>query len=177
MQEYLFSKQELNLIKFLKTETPFRIWSDPIEYIFEYVDFYIALQIKCVKSFNLGYIIEGNKNSFKDSQLTQYVLKAKLEKVNNKYISQQASKQLSANEKVNEISVVRTLLYFCKYRRIKENPTYYEGDSYISNPDFELDEKLKIEKKFLADIGIVVHLNNRNLNCFIMENDDDFSTN
>ena len=86
MQEYLFSKQELNLIKFLKTETPFRIWSDPIEYIFEYVDFYIALQIKCVKSFNLGYIIEGNKNSFKDSQLTQYVLKAKLEKVNNKYI-------------------------------------------------------------------------------------------
>ena len=104
-------------------------------------------------------------------------MKAKLEKVNNKYISQQASKQLSANEKVNEISVVRTLLYFCKYRRIKENPTYYEGDSYISNPDFELDEKLKIEKKFLADIGIVVHLNNRNLNCFIMENDDDFSTN
>jgi hypothetical protein len=41
----------------------------------------------------------------------------------------------------------------------------------------EINKELKIERTILADVGLWIRLDKKVLNCFIIDNDDDFSTN
>ncbi|MDN3725561.1 hypothetical protein QRD02_14340, partial [Aequorivita sp. SDUM287046] len=45
------------------------------------------------------------------------------------------------------------------------------------NPNLEINKELKIERTCLADVGLWIQLDKKVLNCFIIDNDDYFSTN
>jgi hypothetical protein len=94
MKEYLFSEKELKLIEFLKFNSPKKIWSEPIFYIFEYENFYLELGIECAEKLNLGFISENKFENTANSDLEQYVMIAKLKKINLKFKPQAGSELL-----------------------------------------------------------------------------------
>ncbi|WP_040279750.1 hypothetical protein [Psychroserpens damuponensis] len=177
MKEYLFSEKELKLIEFLKSNSPKKIWLEPIFYIFEYDNFYIELGIKCAEKIKLGFIPEKKFINMSVSDFEQYVMIATLKRVNQKFKPQTGSELLIANEKIIELNIVRTLLFYCQHEQSKERSDFFNTDSYQINPDLGINKELKIERTCLADVGLWIRLNNKILNCFILDNDDDFSTN
>jgi hypothetical protein len=177
MKEYLFSKEELKLIQFLKSHSPKKIWLEPIYYIFEYEKYYIQLGIECAEKINLGYIPE---KKIKNEQITgfeQYVMIAKLKKVNLTFKPQVGSQLLSENKKFTEINTVRTLLFYCQHKQSKEHSNFFNTDSYQINPNLKINDEFKIDRTFLVDVGLWIRLGEKVINSFILENDDDFSTN
>jgi len=174
MKEYLFSENELELIKFLKSNSPKKIWCEPICYIFEYDNFYIELSIECAQKINLDSIPEINERI---SDFDQYVMIAKLKRVNLKFKPQSGSELISEDEKITEINIVRTLLLYCQHLQSKDHSHFFTLDSYQINPMSEINKELKVKRSFLADVGLWIKLENKFLSCFIIDNDDDFSTN
>ncbi|MEX0996315.1 MAG: hypothetical protein WDZ45_04645 [Flavobacteriaceae bacterium] len=174
MKEYLFSENELELIKFLKIDSPKKIWWEPICYIFEYDNFYIELSIESAKKINLGSIPEINERI---SDFDQFVMIAKLKRVNLKFKLQSGSELISEDEKIIEVNIVRTLLLYCQHIQSKDDSHYFTLDSCQINPMSEINKELKVKWTCLADVGLWIRLENKILNCFIIENDDDFSTN
>ncbi|MCK0114664.1 hypothetical protein M8845_18615 [Gelidibacter japonicus] len=177
MKEYLFSEKELELIEYLKSNSPKKIWFEHIQYIFEYDNFYLKLEIECAEKLRLGYIPEKKFIERPTSDLEQYVMVTKLEKINLKFQSQTGSELLSSNENITEVNIVRTLLFYCQHVQSKEHSNFFNTDSHQINPNLEIDKKLKIEQTCLADVGLWIRLDKKVLNCFIIDNDDDFSTN
>jgi len=88
MKEYLFSEEELKLVQFLKSDSPKKIWLEPVFYIFEYKNFYIQLGIECAEKINLGYIPQEKIKNEWISDFEQYVMVANLKKVNQTFESQ-----------------------------------------------------------------------------------------
>jgi hypothetical protein len=177
MNEYLFSEKELKLIDFLKSNSPKKIWHEPIFYIFEYDNFYIELGIECAENIKLGYIPEKKFINIPTSDFEQYVMIATLERVNSEFKPQTGSELLMTNEKITELNIVRTLLFYCQHKQSKDHSNFFNTDSYQINPNLEINMKLKVVKTCLADVGLWIRLNDKILNCFIIDNDDDFSTN
>lgn len=177
MKAYLFSENELELIKFLKSNSPNKIWWEPIFYIFEYDDFYIELGIECSEKMNLGYVAEKKFINSPDSHLEQYVMTAKLKRINLKFKPQTGSELLIVNEKITELNIVRTLLLFCKPKQSGKHSHLFYNDSHQINPNLEIDKELKVERTYLADVGLWIRFEDKILNCFIIDNDDDFTTN
>jgi len=177
MKEYLFSEKELKLIEFLKFNSPKKIWSEPIFYIFEYENFYLELGIECAEKLNLGFISENKFENTANSDLEQYVMIAKLKKINLKFKPQAGSELLTENESITEINIVRTLLFFCKYRQSSENSNFFTSESFQINPKLKIDKHLHLKHSYLVDVGLQIKINDNHLNCFILENDDDFQMN
>ena len=165
MKEYLFSNNELNLIKFLKSNSPKRIWMEPIFFIFEYDDFYIELGIECAEKLNLDFEFE------------QFAMIATLNKRNQEFKPQLGSELLVENKNITEINIVRTLLFYCQPVKSKPHSNFFNLNSSQINPTLELDKKLKIQQTRIVDVGLWIKLNKKVLNCFIIDNDDDFSIN
>jgi hypothetical protein len=177
MKQYLFSKIELELIEFLKSNSPKRIWFEHIQYVFEYDSFYLKLEIECAEKLRLGYIPEKKFIIEPASDFEQYAMVTKLKRVNSKFQSQTGSELLSSNEKITEVNIVRTLLFYCQHIQSKNHSNFFNTDSYQINPNLEINKDLKIERTILADVGLWIRLDKKVLNCFIIDNDDDFSTN
>lgn len=177
MKEYLFSEKELKLIEFLKSNSPKKIWWEPIFYIFEYDNFYIELEIECTEKLNLGFISENKSTNTMISDLEQYVMIAKLKKLNLKFKPQTGSELLFENESITEINIVRTLLFFCKHRQSSENSNLFTSDSFLINPKLEIANDLLIQQSYLVDVGLQIKINDNYLNCFILENGEDFQMN
>jgi hypothetical protein len=104
MKTYLFDTDDFVLISYLKSETPKKIWWSPIQYIFEYEDFYIEAQIYCS---------EKNLVSFNDYG---FIMSVNFEKVSGKYSNVNGCIVLSENRRISNIYIVRTLIYFHDYR-------------------------------------------------------------
>tara|TARA_R110000823_G_scaffold315693_1_gene450222 strand:+ start:14162 stop:14764 length:603 start_codon:yes stop_codon:yes gene_type:complete len=177
MKEYLFSENELELIKILKSNPPKKIWWEPIFYIFEYDNFFIELGIECAEKINLGCDSEKMAKNTPISDLEQYVMIAKLKRVNHNFKPQIGSELLIVNEKITELNIVRTLLFYCQHKQSQDRSHLFYLDSSQINPKLEISKELKIERTFLADVGLWIRCDNKILNCFIIDNDDDFSTN
>jgi|GEM_PF-1705339 hypothetical protein len=177
MKQYLFSKNELELIEYLKSNSPKRIWFEHIQYIFEYDRFYLKLEIECAEKLRLGYIPAKKFINEPASDFEQYAMVTKLKRVNSKFQSQSGSELLSSNEKITEVNIVRTLLNYCQHIQSKDHSNFFNTDSYQINPNLEINKELKIERTILADVGLWIRLDKKVLNCFIIDNDDDFSTN
>ena len=177
MKEYLFSEKELRLIDFLKSNSPKKIWLEPIFYIFEYDNFYIELGIECAENIRLGYIPDKKIINIPTSDFEQYVMIATLKRVNSEFKPQTGSELLMTNEKITELNIVRTLLFYCQHKQSNEHSNFFNTDSSQINPNLEINKELKIEQTCLADVGLWIRLNDKILNCFIIDNDDDFSTN
>ncbi|MCL8009387.1 hypothetical protein M8845_18325 [Gelidibacter japonicus] len=177
MKEFLFSEEELKLIEYLKSNSPKRIWLEPIFYIFEYDNFYIELGIECAEKIQLGYLPEKKFTTQPINDFEQYVMVARLKKVNYKFKSQKGSELWIENEKITEVNIVRTLLFYCQHVQSKEHSNFFNTESSQINPNLKINKELKIERTCLADVGLWIRLDRKVLNCFIIDNDDDFSTN
>lgn len=177
MKEYIFSDIELNLISFLQSNSPNKIWLEPLSYVFEYDDFYIELGVECVEIIRLDYISESKKENILVSDFEQYVMTTKLKKINQKFKRQVGSELLSKNEKISEINIVRTLLFYCQPKQSKQHSHFFNVYSSQINPSFQLKDELKVKETRLVDVGLWIRLDKKNINCFLVDNDDDFSEN
>lgn len=177
MKEYLFSKNELNLVKFLKFNSPKRIWLEPIFFIFEYDNFYIELGIECAESIKLDYAPKKQFSSKTTSDFEQYAMAATLKKRNREFKPQMGSELLVEDENITEVNIVRTLILYCQHSQSKDHSNFFNLDSSQINPSLELDKELNIQQTRIVDIGLWIKLDKKVLNCFIIDNDDDFSTN
>lgn len=165
MTTYLFSDEELSHLKFIRENSPIRIWYEYIQYVFEYENFYFTLKVELAEKIYQAKEFE-----------VQYAMKTEIKFIEDKFVAQQGSQLLSENEKITEIEIVRTKLYFAKYRQITES--YNESDSSQINPNKSLPTNIEIEKAIIVDVGISATLeNNRILNLFVNDNDDDFTSN
>jgi hypothetical protein len=164
MKTYLFDIDDFVLISYLKSETPKKIWWTPIEYIFEYENFYIQLEIYCC---------EENPISFNDYG---YIMSVKLEKVNGNYTNVNGCKLLSENRKISNIYIVRTQIYFHDFRNPEyvENKNYNYFDEFLAHPNEKLEKNIKVESINLVDIGLLINIENDFIDAFVKENDDDF---
>ncbi|MBD3581554.1 hypothetical protein [Flavobacterium selenitireducens] len=161
--EFIFKDEDLKILNFIKANTPNNIWNNFIEYIFDYDKFYFSLEIYCAAKFKLDNISE------------QYAMATRIKFVEETFQSE-AAEMLCSNESILNIEMVRSLLVFEPHSEIKgtKNPSYSNG-SFQINP--ELVSTSKTSNKCLVDIGLLLELKNKNLNCFILENDEDFSVN
>ena len=165
MEIHLFSNEELSHLKFIRENSPIRIWYEYIQYVFEYENFYFTLEVELAEKIYQAKEFE-----------VQYAMKTEIKFIEDKFVAQQGSQLLSENEKITEIEIVRTKLYFAKYRQITES--YNESDSSQINPNKSLPTNIEIEKAIIVDVGISATLeNNRILNLFVNDNDDDFTSN
>jgi hypothetical protein len=164
MKTYLFDTDDFVLISYLKSETPKRIWWTPIQYIFEYQDFYIEAEIYCC---------EKNPVSFNDYG---FIMSVKFEKINGKYTNIEGSIVLSENRKISNIYIVRSLLYFQDYRNPKyiENKNYNCVGGFLTHPNEELEKDIKLECRNLVDVGLLINIENDFIDAFVKDNDDDF---
>ena len=164
MKKYLFDTDDFILISYLKSETPKKIWWTPIEYIFEFEDFFIKLEIYCC---------DKNPVSFNDYG---QIMSVTLEKINGKYTNFDGCSVLSESRKISNIYIVRTLIYFHDYR----NPKYIENKNYKYFGDFQINPNEKPEKDIifetlnLVDVGLLINIENDFIDAFVKENDDDF---
>lgn len=162
MKTYLFDTDDFILISYLKSETPKKIWWTPIQYVFEYEDFYIEAEIYCC---------EKNPVSFNDYG---FLMSIKFDKVNGKYTNVNGCIVLSENRKISNIYIVRTLIHFHDYR----NPKYIEHENYncvggiLTHPSDKLEKE--IETINLVDVGLLINIENDFIDAFVKENDDDF---
>lgn len=180
MKKYIFSEAELDIIRFLKHENPRRIWWNPIQYIFDFDYLHIIIEIQCAEKLMIDdisseYIIKSEKGEI--NVLEQYVRNVSLEKVISEYTPNETCRLLCSNEEINDIKIVRTLLYFCKHRISEQNKGQFFCDSSLINPNLQIDKNIKVERTYLVDVGLLIILKDKFLNCFILENDDDFERN
>lgn len=182
MKEYLFSEEEVDLICFIKFNKPIKIWYDIIHFVFVYKDFYISFEVECLDKFILNETIEedeliSNIDSLKFFE--QYAMALRIKKNLGIYISNEASEEISINEDVKEVFLVRSLYYYAKHKEIKgtKNKSFYLS-SCIINPNKKNDKNIKVERKYLVDTGIVIQFENDTfLNCFLQNNDEDLAIN
>ena len=182
MKKYLFTEEEIDLIRFIKLNNPVNIWSNIIQYIFDYEEFHIRFEIECCEKILLDENYEenivktenGNHNIFE-----QYVMSVKIEKVNKPFVTNEASEKISSNEKIIEIYLLKSLYYFTKHKEIKGNKNKtYSNESGIINPNIEINKNIEIGNKYIVDVGIMILTESNNfLNCFIHNNDEDFGIN
>ncbi len=164
MEIYLFSEEELSHLKFIRENSPLRIWYEYIRYVFEYEDFHFTLEVKLAEKISKGLEI-----------LSQHAMKTEMRFIEDKFVAQKGSELLSENKKITEIEIFRTKLYFTKHTQIKEN--YYEANSGQINPEKDLPANIEVEKVIIVDAGISVTLDKKTvLNLFINDNDDDFTS-
>jgi len=172
MNEFLFDKNDIDLIKIIWSQNPTKIWFEHTRCVFEYVSFNIELHVELAEKFLIETILiseYGNK------QIEQYVMTAKFEKINSEYKPSSVAALISENEKIIEISIARTMLSFVKPKQFAENKNSFQNDSFLINPKLA-SEKIS-DKQYLVDVGIKIHTESKILNCFILENDEDFDRN
>jgi hypothetical protein len=172
LTKYLFSDEEIELIKFLAVNNPKRIWIEPISYIFEYDSFYLELGIKLAEKFFVETILSFNTG---ESHYEKYVMQATIKQIDSTYQPQELSVVVYEEKNISKISIARTLLYFTKPTQSKEHINSYNDIINLINPEIPL--LLDAEKKFLVDVGLLIHIDDKDLNCFILQNNDDFEMN
>ncbi len=164
MKAYLFSDEEKLHLKFIRDNSPIRIWNEYIQYVFEYKNFYFILKAKLAE-----------KVCQEDESLFQFAMTTEMKFVDEKFVVQDGCELLCENEPISDVEIVRTKLYFTKYYKLKEN--YYRTDSGQINPEMDLPKNIEINEIIIVDAGIGIKLENKRiLNLFINENDDDFTS-
>jgi len=170
-KKYLFNDSELELIQFMKSNPPVRIWLDVIYYVFEYDDFHIQMMVNCAERINLDFP-DLKERHFLD----QYVMVTNFKKISDRFQPQGImSELLIENQTVKEIFIVRTMLCFSEHTQIETNS--YNSDSFQINPNLFNSEDKKIKFRALADVGLSIEFRDKTVDCFIVDNDDDFLRN
>jgi hypothetical protein len=162
LKSYLFNSDDYNLIRYLKSETPQKIWWTPIQYIFEYERFYIELRIHCCEDKPISI------NNY------SYIMTIKLKKIFGKYSNFGGSIILTENRRISNIYIVRTIIYFHDYsnRKYTEHRNHPYFGHFQINPKEKLDTE--IENPYLVDIGLLINMDSDFIEAYSKDNDDDF---
>jgi len=165
MEIHLFSNEELSHLKFIRENSPKRIWFEFIQYVFEYENFHFTLEIETAQ-----------KIMFEEQIVPQYAMKSVIKFLDEKFVPQESSQLIAESKIVAEIEIIRTKLYFTDIKEISQN-SYYSESNQI-NPDKDLPKNINIKKTVVVNVGICLTLQNREVfNFFINDNDDDFNSN
>jgi hypothetical protein len=164
MRNYLFSDEEISHLKYIRENSPIRIWFEHIQYVFEYEKFNFTLEVELAEKVNLS-------DSIKNNHLRQYAMKTAMRFKDKKFVAQEGSELLVENQKIEKIEIARTKLYFTQHTKISES--LYNSESGQINPNQNLPKN--IENEITVDAGVVLKLENRKIfNLLIIDNDDDF---
>jgi len=187
MKKYLFTDKDFETIRLIKSKTPNKIWFNVIQYILDYGDSYIALEVKSTVA----------PSYFATTHTYESTIGFSI--VNKTFIPNELSILLCENENVTDIYIVRTLIYHSEYRKpvkkeknkIKslltsirpENKDKFDTlinqidgitNDFLINPGSVLPDNLDPASTNLVDVGILIGLNNKYIKAFIEDNSDDF---
>jgi hypothetical protein len=187
MRKYFYSQNDLELLRFLKSTIPNKIWWNYIQYIFDYRDFYIKIEADSLP--------ELPDNNEKYARVTI----ASLKKVDEKYDPSEVALLLCENQKILEVYIVRTQVFFSELKKPKKAETSAikgflnslsghktsKFDQFINNiegiysdtnihPTSALPANTSPRLVSLIDVGILIKINNVYIKSFIQNNSDDF---
>lgn len=141
-----------------------KIWFCVVEYIFEFENFYIKLEIESSKDLPVAFD-EYHK-----------IMVAKIKRIDEKYTPYDGSVLITKDDKIKEIFVVTTLIYFFDYRdklyKGHENFGYF-GD-FLINPKSKLGEEIHPKITNLVHVGLLLKTSTGYIDSFIRDNNDDF---
>ena len=164
MRNYLYSDEELSNLKYIRDNSPIRIWFEHIQYVFEYEKFNFTLEVKLAEKINLSDSIQNN-------HLKQYAMKTAMKFKDKKFVAQEGSELVAENPKIDKIEIARTKLYFAQHTKKSEN--LWNSESGQINPNQNSPKNTEIE--ITVDAGVILKLENRKIfNLLIIDNDDDF---
>jgi hypothetical protein len=187
MKKYLFSNKDFEIIKLLKSKTPKKIWYNVIQYIIDYGDSYIQLEVKSTTDPS-EYEITHTYESTVGFSI-----------INDTFIPSELSIQLCENDKITDIYIVRTLIYHSVYRKpdkkeknkifsiltsIRPNNedkfdtliNQIEGitNDYVVNPNSVIPSNVNPESANIVDVGLLICLDDKYIKAYIQNNDEDF---
>lgn len=184
MKEYLYEKEDFEILKRLKSETPIKIWWEMIQYVFEYENYYISLEIQALE-----------KKPF-TSNHPENVVTPKFKVINKKYKPSEIAVVIAENMSITGSYIVRTILYFETSSVVtskekkgflkifqqfgRKNKKYFESMlnsamSYsinVQHPDIPF--IAEAVEPYVVDVGYVFLLDDKIMECFLEENSDDF---
>ena len=164
MRNYFYSDEELSHLKYIRDNSPIRIWFEHIQYVFEYEKFNFTLEVELAEEVNLS-------DSIKNKHLKQYAMKTAIKFKGEKFVAQEGSELIVENQKIEKIEIARTKLYFAQHTKISKN--LWNSESGQVSPTQNLLKKSEIE--ITVDVGVILKLENRKIyNLLIIDNDDDF---
>lgn len=182
---YLFNDIEKSIIRKLKNSEPISVWTEFVRVIFEFENSYIEIDCLPEKA---------------DSQnITDEAMTVKIREIKNKYQPNQQATKIKEKNKITDIKIARTLLYFTdsitetkkvkkldsKWNRMlskisgvrkSEIDKLLEGTSssyhsqIICRPDSEDAKNASAEYYNLIDVGIVVEFDNQYLPALVQGN-------
>jgi hypothetical protein len=187
MKRYLFSDNDFEIIRLLKSKTPKKIWFNVIQYIIDYGDSYLKLEVKSTTDPS-NYAITHTYESTISFSIEKSI-----------FTPTELSIQLCENENINEIYIVRALIYHSIYRKLdkKEKKNFMsilnsirpgkkdefnalinniEGvtNDFVVHPNSGLPQTIDSDLTNLVDVGLLICLKDRYIKAFIENNSDDF---
>ena len=164
MKKYLYSEKDLEIIKYLKSKKPLKIWWNVTHYIFQYPDFYITIKIVRSPEPPVSFNNQG------------YIMTAGLKKNDEQFKPSDIAICICENEKISDVYIVRTMLYYHDYRKTKNTDSTMSGyfGDFIVHPDSVVDKDVNPETLNLVDVGLLFKIKEKYINAYIRDNDDDF---
>jgi hypothetical protein len=187
MKKYLFTDIDFEIIRLIKSKTPNKIWFNVIQYIIDYGDSYVKLEVKPTTDPS-NYAIRHTYESTIGFSI-----------VKETFTPCELSIQLCKNENITDIYIVRTLIYHDEYREPGKNEkkefkslltsirpeskdkfdtflNQIDGihNDFVVNPNSVLPDNIDPETTNLVDVGLLICLKNKFIKAFIEGNDDDF---
>jgi hypothetical protein len=187
MKKYLYTESDIEVIRQLKFQTPKKIWWNVIQYVFEFEDNNLIIESKCSNELP----VTSNSHA--------RVMISEIKKSNDIFTPNEMSILLCENEKITDIFIARTLLYFSDYEKPKKSfkkiiisllnsirgSNDKKIDSYLNqidgiyhdfviHPNSDLVLNINEESKNLVDVGLLIVLNNKFIKSYLEQNDDDY---
>jgi len=187
MKKYLFTDKDFEIIRMLKSKTPQKIWFNVIQYVIDYGDSYINLEVKSTTDLSKYEITHSIESTIGFSI------------INETFSPSELSILVCENENITDIHIVRTFIYHSEYRKPNkkdkkifksfltsirpENKDNFDtfinqidgiNNDFVINPNSVLPDNVNPESTNLVDVGLLIGLKNKYIKAFIEDNDDDF---
>lgn len=187
MKKYLFTDKDFEIIRLIKSKTPQKIWFNVFQYVIDYGDSYINIEVKST----------NDPSNYKITHCFESTISFSI--INVTFSPGELSILLCENENITDIYIVRTLIYHSEYRKPNkkdknifkslltsirpENTDKFDTfinqinaitDDFIINPNSVLPDNVNPESTNLVDVGLLIGLKNKYIKAFIEDNNDDF---
>ena len=183
MREYIYTETEIELIRYLKNNTPLKIWYNYVFYVFDYGKYHLTLD--CV-----------DKEAISQNKSDEAIV-AELTRRNETYVPDENSKLICEKKRINNIYTVRTTLYFSDFRNFTRseriaNRLKYKvksfikgkkepidiiksgitgvGTEYICHPKSKNLKNVDLNYANLLDVGLLIEIENKYLRAFLQSN-------
>ena len=183
MRKYIYKETDIKLIRHLKNIRPLKIWYNFTFYVFDYGNYHLILE--CVDK------VAKSQNKFDEAII------AELTQRNEKYVPDEHSKLICENKSIDNIYIVRTLLYFSDFRYFSKpekiaNRIKYKvksfingkrepidiiksgitgiGNEYVCHPKSKETKSIDLNYTNLLDVGLLIEIENKYIKAYIQSN-------